>query len=190
MSQQICYSKKSLSETKIFIVGLLALLLTTGCVNGLLLTTPPDLQMAMSSAEKLKIQAENRVKLVNLAVQQGKINATDLQAIQTSYETARSQFSQWIKTVQNDLNSQKLGSEPVDYNSLSQNAVKQAEAFNTLVDSKLQSSTRGDEMETINSFIKAANDLKNTVQQIDQQKRLELISRLEKLQWLDYKAIT
>ena len=159
---------------------------STACVNGLLLVTPPDLQAAMDSAKKLRTEAEKRVKLVKNAEAQGNINLSDLQTIQNSYGVTQNLFSTWIVNVQNDLRNKKIGSEAVDYKKLSENSANQAKEFNALVDGILQISSRGDEIETIKSFIKAGTELVKTIKQIEQNKRKELILELENLRWKAY----
>jgi hypothetical protein len=174
---------------KIHRLWLFVFLLSTGCVNGLLLTTPPNLQLAMDSAGKLKAQAEDRVKLVNLSVQQGKVNPTDLEEVINAYESSRGLFSQWIDKVQADLKTRKIGGEQVDYNALSQNAADKAKEFNALVDKMLSISARGNEIETIKSFINAGVELGKTINEMDTTKRQELILTLEALRWKPYQSI-
>lgn len=185
-------NKKSLSKTSFWIhinrryILFVGILVSTACVNGLLLVTPPDLQTAMDSAKKLRTEAEKRVKLVKNAETQGNINLSDSQTIQNSYGVTQQSFSTWIEKIQNDLRNKKLGGESIDYNKLSENAANQAKEFNALVDGILQISSRGDEMETIKSFIKAGTALVKKIKQIDQQKRQELILELENLRWKAY----
>jgi hypothetical protein len=164
-------------------------LLCAGCVNGLVLTTPPDIKIAMDSGARLKQQAEERVRLVKNAVSQNQLSAADIQTIQSSYEAARSGFAEWIDRVQNDLNTVKMGGQYVNYYTLSQNAAQQAEQFNQLVDQKLQVSSRGDLEKNVESFINSGKEFVNTLKEIDSKKRQEIIGELEKLRWQPYAAI-
>jgi len=180
--------KRHLVDIKSKVI-ILSFFVMTGCVNGILLTTPPDLQMAMDTAEKMRVEAEGRVKLVKNAHNQGSLNLSDFQEIQNAYGIAQDQFSSWIDNVQNDLNSKKLGSQSVNYMELSENAGNQAKEFNKQVDDILGISSRGDEMETIKSFINSGKELINTIKEIEKNKRQELISKLETLRWKSFDSI-
>lgn len=169
------------------------IILTAGCsVSGVIVSTPPNLEMAMADCQKLKSHAESQVKLVKLAEQQGKLSSGELTTIQTTYTEAQNLFSQWIDNVQNDLINKRFefdGSD-TDYKALSQSAADKAKEFNELVDKTLQISTRGNEIETIKSFIKVGSEIIDTVKNIDQSKRQELTQQLEKLRWKNYGMIS
>ena len=170
-------------------VWVIFFLASAGCVNGLLLTTPPGLQIAMDSSEKLRMESEAKIKLVKNAEKQGQISSSQSQLIQISYTTTQQLFSSWIDYMQNKLRLKGIENETIDVEKLSLNAANQAREFNALVNEILQISSRGDENEIINAFKKSRDELIETIKQIDQKKRQELILKLENLRWKAYQDI-
>lgn len=170
-------------------VWLVFFLASAGCVNGLLLTTPPGLQIAMDSSEKLRMESEAKIKLVKHAEKQGQIKASHTELIKASYATTQQMFSSWIDYIQNNLRLKETENETIDIEKLSLNAANQAREFNTLVNEILEISARGDDNEIINAFKKSRDELIATFNEIDQKKREELILKLENLRWKAYQEI-
>ena len=166
-----------------FLITLMALAIVGCSMQPTMLTTPNSLQIAMDDSAQLRSQAKQRVLLVKQEEEKRTIKVEDYKLAKELYEAARNSIELWINRLQGDLRSGKPVDNPAEYNALVENVSTRAKNFNEYVDQLTQAVPRGNAAKNVESFVKAGIKLIETIQKIDRQKRIQLISELEALRW-------